>query len=108
MINWKTIIFKTFLFFGISIVLLYINVFILFFTFGSGAESSRVSDLWHVSFLFNYTPLILPSFYLLYLILKFKKNNDLIKFNSNIIVLFLLIILYFYKENIINLFFFFD
>lgn len=108
MINWKSLILKTILFCGISIFLILLNVFILFFAFGSGAESSRISELWYVDFLFNYLPLILPSLYLIYIIFKAKKNKDFIKFNTNIFVLFLLIIFYVLKEEFIDLFMFYN
>ncbi len=103
MINWKTVIFKTIFFYGFSISLLFLNILIFFLTFGSGASSSRIGEIWYVDFLMNYLPLILPSLFLLYIILISKKNKELIKFNSNIIVLILLIILYIFREEFIGL-----
>ena len=106
MINWKTVIFKTILFYGISFLLLFLNILIFFLTFGSGASSSRIGEIWYVDFLMNYLPLILTSLYLIYIIFKAKKSADLMKFNSNIIVLILLIVFYFFREEFINLFMF--
>ena len=98
MINWKIVVLKTLILFIASILLLFLNVLIFFLTFGSGEESTRIGEIWYVDFLFNYLPLLLTSTYLLFTILKSKKD-----IKSNFIVLFLLTMLYLFRDEILNL-----
>jgi len=99
-INWLIVVYKTILLCTLSIALLYLNQLIFFLTWGSGAGASRVSELWYIDFLFNYSPLILLVIYLLFIIINSKKN----RFVNNLIVLFLLFVFYFYRYNFLDLF----
>lgn len=44
--SWKIVILKALLFYGITFLLQFLNVLIFFLTFGSGAEASRISEIW--------------------------------------------------------------
>ena len=102
-INWLNVLLKTILFCGLSILLLIINQFIVFFSWGSGEGASRKMELPHINFLLNYSPLILLGGYLSILILKYLKSNFL-KSKTNLIVLVLLILFYLFKDNFLYIF----
>ena len=92
--NYLGIGIRSVLFFGILLFLILIEIFAFFLIFGSGASSSRISELWYVDLIFNYLPILLVGGFLVYRIIKEYRKQEYVNFKTNLITLLILIFLF--------------
>ena len=93
-INYLGIGIRSVLFFGILLLLIFIEILAFFLIFGSGAGASRISELWYVDLNLNYLPILLVGGFLVYRIIKEYRKQEYVKFKTNLITLLILIILF--------------
>ena len=103
--NYLGIGIRSILFFGILLLVIMIEILAFFLIFGSGAGSSRISELWYVDLIFNYLPILLVGGFLVYKIIKEYRKQEYVKFKTNLITLLVLIFLFSIRSQIERLIF---
>lgn len=103
--NYLGIGIRTIFFYGILLLLILIEIFSFFLIFGSGAGASRVSELWYVDLIFNYLPILIIGGFLVYKIFKEYRNQEYVKFKTNLITLLILILLFSIRNQLEQLIF---
>ena len=96
---------RSVLFFGILLLLFFIEILAFFLIYGSGASSSRIAELWHVDLIINYLPITLVGGFLVYRIIKEYRKQEYIKFKTNLITLLILIFLFSIRNQLEKLIF---
>ncbi|WP_139856781.1 hypothetical protein [Aequorivita sinensis] len=103
--NYIRIGIRTILFFGILLLLVFIEILAFFLIYGSGATSSRIAELWYVDLILNYLPILLVGGFLVYVITKEYKKQEYVKFKTNLITLLILIFLFSIRNQLDQLIF---
>lgn len=99
----RNIILNTLLFSALAFLIVISQVFVFWFIYGEGAESGRITDLWHVNLILEYLPLVIVLSIILFRTFKRYKNKELEKVKANFITILILIILYLFRYEIMNL-----
>ena len=94
---WRTVVYIALVF-----AIQTLNVFLLFFIYGSGQRASEIADIGYVNFLFIYLPLILVGVLLLYRMYRAKRRGKTNQFKWNGITLLIVSILYIFREPILT------
>ena len=102
--NYLGIGIRTVLFFGILLLLIFIEILAFFLIYGSGATSSRIAELWYVDLILNYLPIFLVGGFLVFKIITKYKKQEFVKFKTNLITLLLLMFLFLVRNHLENLF----
>lgn len=92
--NYLGIGIRSVLFFGVVLLIILIEVLAFFLIYGSGATSSRITELWYVDLILNYLPIILVGGFLVYRIIKTYRKKEYVNFKTNLITLLILIFLF--------------
>jgi hypothetical protein len=103
--NYLGIGIRTILFFGVLLLLIFIEILTFFLLYGSGASSSRVAELWYTDLILNYLPILLVGGFLVYRIIKEYRKQEYVKFKTNLITLLILIFLFSVRNQIEQLIF---
>jgi len=98
--NYLGIGIRSVLFFGLALILIFIEILIFFLIFGSGAGSSRVAELWYVDTIINYLPILIAGGMLVYMIVKEYKKQEYVKFKTNVITLLILLFSYLIRNQL--------
>jgi len=101
--DYLGIVIKSILFFGILLLVILIEILAFFLIYGSGASSSRISELWYVDLILNYLPIFLVGGFLVFKIIAKYKKREYVKFKTNLITLLLLILLFSVRNQLENL-----
>ena len=102
--NYLGIVIWTILFFGILLLLIFIEILAFFLIYGSGATSSRIAELWYVDLILSYLPILLVVGFLVFKVITKYKKREYMEFKTNLITLLILIFLFSVRYQLENLF----
>ncbi|WP_194534690.1 hypothetical protein [Zobellia nedashkovskayae] len=103
--NYLGIGIRSVIFFGILLLLIFIEILAFFLIYGSGASSSRIAELPYVDLILNYLPILLVGGFLVYRIIKEYREQEYVKFKTNLITLLIVIFLFSIRNQIDQLIF---
>ncbi len=99
--DFQSILKYSILFFGLSVIIIFFQVFIFWGIYGEGAESTRIAEIWYVDYIMELLPAIIVIALIIYKILK-SYNYSLTKTYLTTLIIFVL--LYVFRIPIIDFF----
>ena len=103
--NYIGIGIKLVLFYGILLILIFIELFAFWGIYGEGATATRISNLWYVDLILNYLSILLVGGFLIYKIVIEYKKQEYVKFKTNLITLFFLLFLFSLRNELFRIIF---
>ena len=103
--DYKRITIASILLIAVTLLLYLIEIFWFWGIYGEGATASRISELWYVDLILNFSPIVLVGGFLIYKIWLSYKQEEYVKYKAYLITILILIIVYALKGQIMKIVF---
>jgi magnesium-transporting ATPase (P-type) len=103
--DYKRIVIASILLIAVTLLLYLIEIFGFWGIYGEGATASRISELWYVDLILNFSPIVLVGGFLIYKIWSSYKQEEYVKYKTYLITVLILIIVYALKGQIMKIVF---